>query len=54
MFLEIILATLSPAQSQFHRRARPRSIRRKLGALVERHDDVGAQADLNFHGFFGT
>src|SRR6202050_3426993 len=50
MLLKILLTPLSPAQSQFHRRLRPRTIRGILRALIERHNNVGAQADLRCHG----
>src|ERR1700693_400297 len=52
MLLKIFLTPLSPAQRQLHRSLSPRAIRGKLGALIERHDDVGAQANLRRHGAF--
>ncbi len=50
MLLEIPLAPLRPAQSQFHRSSRAGAIGGILRALIERHDDVRAQADLRLDG----
>ena len=50
MRLEVILAARRPAQRHLHRRLRARVLRRVLGALVEGHDDVGAQPDLGRDG----
>src|SRR5437660_1574845 len=52
MLFEILLAALSPACRHFHRGPRTRLIRRILRALIERHDDVGAQPDLGLHRAF--
>ena len=49
MLLKILLAARRPACRHFHRGARASSVRRILRALIERHDDVGAQPDLRFH-----
>src|ERR1700693_3679089 len=49
MLLKIPLTPLRPAQRQFHRSSSPRSIRGILRALIKRHDDVRAQADLRRH-----
>ncbi len=52
VLLEILLASLRPAQRQFHGSPHPLPIRRILGAFVKRHDDVSAQADLRLHRTF--
>ncbi len=54
MLLEIFLAALGPTQSQLHGRPCPRRIHGIFGALIKRHDDVRAQADLYFHRAFRT
>src|SRR5450755_814932 len=54
MFLEIILAARSPAQSQLHRCAGTRSIGWILRAFIECHNDVCAESDLNLHRLFRT
>ncbi len=46
MRLEIILAAAGPARGHFHGLAGALVGGGKLGALVEGHDDVGAEADL--------
>jgi len=52
MIFEIFLAAFGPAQSQFHRRLRAGAVGGVLGAFVESHDNVRAQADLGLHGAF--
>src|ERR1700681_1448654 len=44
--LEILLAAESPAGGHLHRLAGTLVGCRELGALIEGHDDVGAEADL--------
>src|SRR6267142_4527598 len=46
MFVKMLLGPLRPSQSQFHRRAHPLPLRRKLRALIKRHKDVRPQPDL--------
>src|SRR5512135_2254680 len=50
---EMLLAALGPAQGQFHRLAYTGGNCGMFGALVESHDDVGAQPDLRIHRTFG-
>src|SRR5579871_3368163 len=46
MLLEAALAALGPAQGELHGMAGALAIGGILGALVEGHDDVGAESDL--------
>ena len=46
VLLEIIFAAAGPAQGQFHRLAGSLALGGELRALVEGHDDVGAEADF--------
>ena len=50
---EIALGTAGPAQGQVHRLLGARAIGGMLGALVEGHDDVGAEGDLDLHRLLG-
>src|SRR6185312_2287781 len=50
VILKIFFAAGCPAQSHFHRVARAGRIGGVLGAFVERHDDVRAEADLRLDG----
>src|SRR5258708_1118211 len=47
MLLKILLAALRPAQRQLHRGLGPRPVGGVFRALIECHDDVGAQPDLS-------
>src|SRR5271168_1436564 len=49
MLFKIFLTAFRPAQSQFHRSLGARLIGGILRALIERHYDVGAEADLRLH-----
>src|SRR5437867_13410934 len=46
VLFKIILAALRPAQCEFHRLTGAFRWGRIFSALVERHNDVGAQSDL--------
>src|SRR5215470_12810933 len=54
VFHKILLAPRGPARRQLHRFPHASLIRRVLRALVERHDDVGAEPDLRLHGALRT
>jgi hypothetical protein len=54
VLLEIFLAAFCPAQGQFHRSLGAGAVGGIFRALIERHDDVGAQADLSGHGTLRT
>src|SRR5580704_11142428 len=54
MRLEMSLAALGPAQRQFHGLPDARWIGGMLGALIERHDNVGAESDLGIHCALGS
>ena len=49
VLFKIILAALRPAQCEFHRLTGAFRWGRIFSALIERHNDVGAQSDLRFH-----
>src|SRR5512138_1148343 len=53
VLLEVLLAPLGPADGELHGSARPFALGGVFGALVEGHDDVGAEADLRFGRAFG-
>src|SRR5690349_5533800 len=52
MLLKIPFAALGPPQCKFHRGPGAFALSRMFSALVEGHDDVGAQADLRGYGGF--
>lgn len=52
VLFEILLRTCRPTQSHFHGGAQAAGVSRIFGALIESHDDVGAEANLNRHGTF--
>ena len=52
VFLKMPFAAGGPAQGQLHRLAHPLWFCGILGALVEGHDDVGAEPNLRFRGVF--
>src|SRR5664279_2608527 len=54
VIFEILLAARRPAQRHLHGRLGAPVLRRMFGALVERHDDVGAQSDLGRDGALRT
>src|SRR5664279_3805089 len=54
VIFEILLAARRPAQRHLHGRLGAPVLRRMFGALVERHDDVGAESDLGSDGALRT
>ena len=52
MLLKVFFASIRPSQRHLHRSARAAGVGRIFRTLVESHDDVRAQANLDLHRIF--